>query len=151
MFTDLLFFFFWLLVICHACCTACSVQSRYCAFILVLFTFKKGGGKKKYARLLLPKCSLYFYRNRLLQFFQVMGKIATLCHVENWMMTIFRNAFDQHHTKNGTKYVCVFKSLWADRSDWSQRKGCACNGESERSCTSSLGRASFLTERSPDK
>lgn len=84
------------------------------SFFLCFFclNLKKEGGKKKVCEtLLLPKWSWCFYKNRLLWFFQVTGKITTLCHIENWMMTVFRNAFDQQHTKHGTKYVGGFNFL----------------------------------------
>jgi len=65
--------------VCRAYCIAyCSAVGVLCLFLSVCL-FKKE--KKRDARLLLHKWSLYFfYRNRLSQFFQVMGK-QPLCGV----------------------------------------------------------------------
>lgn len=64
-----------------------AVQSGYCAFFLSVCLFKKE--KKRDARLLLHKWSLYFfYRNRLSQFFQVMGK-QPLCGVQKTGLGLF--------------------------------------------------------------
>lgn len=107
-------FSFWLPVVCHACCTAYSsaawVLCLHPFYFSFVGLFKKE--KKRYARLLLPRCSLYYFFLQK-QPFAVLpgdGKIATHYCVENWITTTFRNAFNQQHTKNGI-YMFLFVNL----------------------------------------